>query len=163
MRLLNIKVIIIIVVVVLILGGALVFVDNKFKFGILDKIPFTPGHNDVYKQACARYAANFLGVQKDLSARVSENDMRAAVVKKNQIAPKTRVNLADSNNKIDVRIVTMRLSINDNAAFNLTCWVNASFRDDPNLITAYDVLFFNVASINKAKDKTSLAVMEENY
>ncbi|MDR0484466.1 MAG: hypothetical protein LBH40_04250 [Alphaproteobacteria bacterium] len=160
MAIINFRLLFIIVVVLAIVIGVFFFFKTNFSFGSFN-IPFLSGSSIVYKKACANFATNFLSVHHNLSAKITEENMRDATSKKIQITPKTRMSLADSQNRINAREITMRLNINSNSAFNLTCWVNSSFQGDPNLITSYDILFLNIVSINKERD--SFNVKEENY
>ncbi|MDR2007756.1 MAG: hypothetical protein LBQ34_02125 [Alphaproteobacteria bacterium] len=163
MRFIDLKFLIVIAIIVVVLVATVIYsLEKKNNLGLFNHIPFLSKKIDPrYKQACVTYVSNVLSVRNNLRVEVSANNMNTAEISRMQIAPKTRASLADDSGQINVMVVNVRLSINDNPAFNLTCWINEAFNKDPNLITSYDILFANISSINKTK--SSFSFKEENY
>ncbi|MCL2567592.1 MAG: hypothetical protein FWE18_05845 [Alphaproteobacteria bacterium] len=162
MRFLDLRFVVVISIIIIVLVITILFsLEKKYNLGLFRYLSFISKPDPNYKEACINYATDFLKVNYNLSAVATENNIKTAELSRQKIKPKERLSLADDRNEISTVIINMRISINNNSAFNLVCWINASFKEDPSLITSYDILFLNIYSINNTKSQFS--VKEENY
>ncbi len=139
----------------------ILIVSYIFNPTLISNIPFLSVSSNSYKQACANYIVAFLDVNYDKKASFSKSSVDSADISKIKVNFKTRANLADKNNKIDVVVVNgLKANIDNDLSYKITCWINASFKEDTNNITSYDILKID---ISKQDSESSFKILEDNY
>ncbi len=112
-------------------------------------------------EACANYVVNFIDIAYKKKVLIPQSKINDTTTKKITLDAKNRLDLADKNNKIKAVVVdNLKVTIDNDPSYIVTCWITSSFKDKPEDITSYDILYIKVSSNNR---KSTFNFLEQNY